>query len=69
MRYCLMKGATMMIIRCPVCNGMQIGKVGNEQYYCWNCFLEFNFNKGRLNLYEVAEDGTLVAMDKSSELL
>ena len=58
-----------MIIRCPVCNGMQIGKVGSEQYYCWNCFMEFNFNKGRLNLYEVAEDGTLVSMDKASELL
>jgi hypothetical protein len=59
----------MMIIRCPVCNGMQIGKVGSEQYYCWNCFMEFNFNKGRLNLYEVAEDGTLISMDKASELL
>ena len=69
MRCCLMKGAMMMIIRCLVCNGLQIGKVGNEQYYCWNCFMEFNFNKGRLNLYEVAEDGTLVSMDKSSELL
>ena len=58
----------MMIIRCPVCNGIQIGKVGNEQYYCWNCFLEFNFNKGRLNLYEVAED-VPCSIDKSSELL
>jgi len=58
-----------VIIRCPVCHGMQIGKVGNDQYYCWNCFMEFNFNKGRLNLYEVAEDGTLVSIDKTSELI
>lgn len=31
--------------------------------------MEFNFNKGRLNLYEVAEDGTLVSIDKTSELI
>ncbi len=58
-----------MIVRCPVCAGLQVGKVGNEQYYCWNCFLEFNFNKGRINLYEVAEDGSLINMEKSSEML
>ncbi len=58
-----------MIIRCPVCGGIQVGKVGSEQFYCWNCFLEFNFNKGRVNLYEVAEDGSLVSMDQTSNLL
>lgn len=58
-----------MIIRCPLCSGIQIGKVGNEQYYCWNCFMEFNFNKGRVNMYEVAEDGSLLAVEKSSEML
>lgn len=58
-----------MIIRCPVCGGLQVGRVGSDQYYCWNCFLEFNFRKGTLNLYEVAEDGTLVAMESSSQLL
>ncbi len=58
-----------MIIRCPICGGAQVGKVGSEQYYCWNCFMEFNYNKGRINLYEVAEDGSLIAMDRSPELL
>lgn len=46
-----------------------MGKVGSEQYYCWNCYLEFNFQKNRVNLYEVAEDGTLIAMENSSEIL
>lgn len=58
-----------MVNKCPVCRGLQVGKVGNDQYYCWNCFLEFNYNRGMVNLYEVAEDGTLVAMEKSSEIL
>ncbi len=58
-----------MIIKCPVCGGLQVGRVGSDQYYCWNCFLEFNFRQGSLNLYEVAEDGTLVAMEDSSQLI
>ncbi|SHG81050.1 hypothetical protein SAMN02745221_01027 [Thermosyntropha lipolytica DSM 11003] len=57
-----------MVIKCPVCKGLQVGKVGSDQYYCWNCFLEFNYNKGRVNLYQVEEDGSLLAID-SSELL
>ena len=28
-----------MIIKCPVCGGLQVGRVGSDQYYCWNCFL------------------------------
>jgi len=58
-----------MNIRCPVCGGMQVGRVGSEQYYCWNCFLEFNFGKGKVNLYEVAEDGTLIAMENPSGII
>lgn len=57
-----------MVVKCPVCKGLQVGKVGSDQYYCWNCFLEFNYNKGRVNLYQVEEDGSLVSID-SSELL
>lgn len=55
-----------MTIKCPVCRGLQIGKVGTDQYYCWNCFLEFNFNKGHINIFSVAEDGTLVSVEDIS---
>ncbi|MBC7075603.1 MAG: hypothetical protein H5T98_05955 [Syntrophomonadaceae bacterium] len=58
-----------MIVKCPVCGGLQVGRVGSEQYYCWNCFLEFNFSKGKINLYEVTEDGTLIAMEKTSDII
>jgi hypothetical protein len=58
-----------MTLRCPACGGLQVGKVGSDQFYCWNCYLEFNFQKGQVNLYEVAEDGSLIAMDNSSEIL
>ncbi|HPT69709.1 MAG TPA: hypothetical protein PKW50_06140 [Syntrophomonas sp.] len=55
--------------KCPVCGGLQVGRVGSDQFYCWNCFLEFNFAKGRVNLYEVAEDGSLLAMDESAGII
>ncbi|MGI6435051.1 MAG: hypothetical protein ACOX0F_06810 [Syntrophomonadaceae bacterium] len=58
-----------MTLRCPACGGLQVGKVGSDQFYCWNCYLEFNFQKGKVNLYEVAEDGSLIAMDNSTEIL
>jgi len=58
-----------LITRCPVCRGLQVGKVGSDQYYCWNCFMEFNYNRGKVNLYEVAEDGTLIAMERTSDLM
>lgn len=58
-----------MIVKCPICRSAQVGRVGSDQFYCWNCFVEFNFNKGRVNLYEVAEDGSLTAMERSPELI
>ncbi len=58
-----------MTYKCPVCGGLQVGKVGSDQYYCWNCFLEFNNSRGMVNLYEVAEDGSLIAMDSGSQIL
>ncbi|MBO8159816.1 hypothetical protein [Thermosyntropha sp.] len=57
-----------MVVKCPVCKGTQVGKVGSDQYYCWNCFLEFNYNRGRVNLYQVEEDGSLLEIEKT-ELL
>ncbi len=55
-------------MNCPVCGGVQVGKVGNDQYYCWNCFVEFNTSKGKISLYEVAEDGSLVCLNDSFDI-
>lgn len=58
-----------MTIKCPVCRGLQVGKVGSDQYYCWNCYLEFNYHRGEVNLFEVAEDGSLIAAEKPAGIL
>ncbi len=48
---------------CPVCAGRQLGKVGVEQYYCWNCCVEFNSHTDNMVVYDLDEDGSLVAWD------
>jgi reverse gyrase len=48
---------------CPVCGGRQIGKVGIEQYYCWDCCVEFNSNSDKVVVYNLEEDGSLIAWE------
>jgi len=43
---------------CPSCGSKATGKIGVDQFYCWDCFMEFN-QEGEI--FEVAEDGSLVA--------
>lgn len=45
---------------CPICHGKAIGKVGTNQYYCWDCFLEFTTNSNGVQVYQVDEDGSLL---------
>ncbi|MGE5676051.1 MAG: hypothetical protein ACM3XM_19610 [Mycobacterium leprae] len=48
-------------MRCPNCNGRCIGRVGSEQYYCWDCCVEFNVSRGAVRIYHLDADGELVA--------
>jgi ribosomal protein L37AE/L43A len=57
------------MMKCPVCRGLQVGRVGSDQYYCSNCYLEFNFSHGQVNLFEVAEDGSLLATERPSGII
>ncbi|MGL4820049.1 MAG: hypothetical protein ACRC5C_08720 [Bacilli bacterium] len=48
---------------CPNCKSKDLGRIGVNQYYCWNCFIEIVVNKSELNLHQVEEDGTLSSLD------
>lgn len=56
-------------MQCPSCGGKATGKVGVDQYYCWDCCVEYRLNKEGVQIYEVAEDGSLVAFDPMNEFL
>lgn len=45
---------------CPVChNKRAIGKVGSEQYFCWDCCIEFIVRGEEITVFNVEPDGTL----------
>jgi hypothetical protein len=47
-------------MRCPSCGRNQTGQVGNREYYCWNCCLEFHGAPGGWRVFAVDPDGALV---------
>lgn len=55
-------------MRCPNCEGRSIGKVGSEQYYCWDCCVEFNVGRGDVRVWHVDPDGELVAAARHQRL-
>ncbi|NLZ92549.1 MAG: hypothetical protein GX922_00825 [Firmicutes bacterium] len=60
-------------MKCPLCNSVDTGKVGTNQYYCWNCLLEFTMDgPNEFTAYYVDEEGTLISlaeMEQGNELL
>lgn len=52
-----------MLLTCPNCHSHDIGKIANNQFYCWNCFIELTIDGNRLAVFEVEEDGTLSSLD------
>ncbi len=49
-------------MRCPRCGRTQTGQVGNHEWYCWLCCLEFHDTPGGWRLFEVDEEGGLVEL-------
>ena len=54
-------------MKCPICGGKATGKVAQDQYYCWDCCVEYRINKEGTQIYELSEDGSLVLMDPANE--
>jgi len=45
---------------CPVCSGRRLGRVGLDQYFCWDCYAQFTAATNRQRVWEIADDGSLV---------
>lgn len=50
---------------CPVCGQRGIGKVGAEQFFCWECCVEFIVQGTDIRIFNVEPDGTLTAYTDS----
>jgi len=53
------------MVTCPVCGRRSIGKVGVEQYFCWDCCVEFMNNGKDVRVFSIEDDGTLSLYDDS----
>ena len=51
--------------KCPVCGHTAIGKVGADQFYCWDCCIEFSNDGITTTIYNVELDGSLSLIDYS----
>lgn len=45
---------------CPKCRSRAIGRIGQNQYYCWDCNIEFIPTKDGFRMYRLEPDGTTV---------
>ncbi|MCT2537652.1 DUF2797 domain-containing protein [Aquibacillus koreensis] len=50
-------------MHCPNCKGKNIGKIGNQQFYCWNCFIELSLVNEVLDVHQVEPDGSLSSLN------
>jgi translation initiation factor 2 beta subunit (eIF-2beta)/eIF-5 len=55
-------------MQCPMCKSVDIGKVGSNQYYCWQCLIEIKISpKQQARLFYVEADGTLTPLTSRPE--
>ncbi len=53
-----------MRVICPNCSSKDIGKIGTNQYYCWNCYVELSVAGDQVSsIYQVEEDGSLQSLN------
>ncbi|WP_246001087.1 hypothetical protein [Oceanobacillus piezotolerans] len=50
-------------MRCPNCNSRDIGKIGAQNYYCWNCFIEMSILNNELTVHQIESDGSLSSLN------
>ena len=49
------------MMRCPLCRSADTGKVGTNQYYCWQCLMEFRIGPQQSqHMFYVEADGSLI---------
>ncbi|MFB1050727.1 hypothetical protein [Paraliobacillus sp. JSM ZJ581] len=55
--------AGVSVLRCPNCKSKNIGRIGNQHYYCWECFIELKLEENIFHMDQVEEDGSLSSLN------
>ncbi len=48
---------------CPGCGSRATGQVGPDQFYCWDCCIEWQLGPQGNQLYMIGEEGDLIPVD------
>jgi len=51
------------MLRCPNCNGKDIGKIGTHDYFCWTCYIEMTVTGNELMVHQIEADGSRSSLD------
>lgn len=57
-----LKGAN-GVMECPNCKRKDLGKIGSQQYYCWNCFIEIAVVNEEVEIHQIESDGSLSSLN------
>lgn len=49
----------MIELKCPICGGIDVGKINKKVYFCWHCLLEIQMVEQNAQVYSINEDGGL----------
>lgn len=52
-----------MMVHCPHCESRSVGRVAADQYYCWECCIEFAQSGEAVRCFQVNEEGELLRFD------
>lgn len=52
-----------MLYKCPNCASIDVGKIGADQFYCWNCYIEMTRLDDKITIHQVEADGSLSSLD------
>lgn len=50
---------------CPACGSRETGRVGDNEYYCWDCCIEFIITQNGVRQYSIAPDGSLISLESA----
>lgn len=55
-----------MSLACPQCGSRSVGRVAVDQYYCWECCIEFAQTGDAVRCFQVNEEGELLHIEPAA---
>lgn len=49
-----------VVLRCPKCGSRSTGRIGQDQFYCWDCNVEFHVQGSFVRIYSIDPEGAAV---------